>query len=48
MQLIVSAFGATDIPTTIGANPVDTANEFADWVIEYDLDGMDVDYEVGC
>ncbi|KAG6833011.1 hypothetical protein H0H87_012597 [Tephrocybe sp. NHM501043] len=45
VKLIVSAFGATDAPTTTGADPVATANTFAAWVKEYKLDGIDVDYE---
>ncbi|KAG5220861.1 glycoside hydrolase [Salix suchowensis] len=46
IKLIVSVFGATDAPTTNGADPVETANEMADWVKKFDLDGIDVDYEV--
>lgn len=45
ISLIVSAFGSTDIPTTAGADPVATANTMAAWVIEYGLDGIDIDYE---
>ncbi|KAH8107404.1 glycoside hydrolase family 18 protein [Phellopilus nigrolimitatus] len=45
IKLIVSAFGATDTPTTNGANAVNTANTIAAWVKQYDLDGIDVDYE---
>ncbi|KAH8112366.1 glycoside hydrolase family 18 protein [Phellopilus nigrolimitatus] len=43
--LIVSAFGSTDTPTTSGADAVDTANTIAAWVKQYDLDGVDIDYE---
>ena len=43
---MVSAFGATDAPTTNGANPTETANSMAAWVEQYGLDGLDVDYEV--
>ena len=43
---MVSAFGSTDIPTTTGADPVATANTMAAWVKQYQLDGIDVDYEV--
>lgn len=43
--MIVSVFGSTDTPTTSGADPTSTANTFAAWVIEYGLDGIDVDYE---
>lgn len=46
ISLIVSLFGSTDVPTTSGADPVATANTVAAWVKEYDLDGVDVDYEV--
>lgn len=45
IKLVVSAFGSTDVPTTTGADPVATANNFAAWVKQYDLDGIDVDYE---
>ncbi|TFY60415.1 hypothetical protein EVG20_g7424 [Dentipellis fragilis] len=45
IKLMVSAFGETDHPTTDGANPVTTANTMAAWVKQYDLDGIDVDYE---
>ncbi|KAK0501351.1 glycoside hydrolase family 18 protein [Armillaria luteobubalina] len=45
ISLMVAAFGSTDIPTTSGADPVATANAMAEWVIEYDLDGIDIDYE---
>ncbi|KDQ61714.1 glycoside hydrolase family 18 protein, partial [Jaapia argillacea MUCL 33604] len=45
IQLIVSLFGSTDVPTTSGADPITTADTMAAWVIEYDLDGVDVDYE---
>ncbi|KAJ7446689.1 glycoside hydrolase [Mycena latifolia] len=45
IKLIVSAFGSTDKPTTSGADPIATANTMGQWVIKYDLDGVDVDYE---
>ncbi|KAK0217904.1 glycoside hydrolase family 18 protein [Armillaria fumosa] len=45
ISLMVSAFGSTDTPTTAGADPVATANTMAAWVIEYGLDGIDIDYE---
>ncbi|KAG5639657.1 hypothetical protein H0H81_008818 [Sphagnurus paluster] len=45
IKLIVSAFGSTDTPTTSGADPISTANTMAAWVKQYDLDGIDVDYE---
>ncbi|KAI5117052.1 hypothetical protein M0805_005291 [Coniferiporia weirii] len=45
ISLIVSVFGSTDAPTSSGADPTDTANTVAAWVKEYDLDGVDIDYE---
>ncbi|KAI0049520.1 glycoside hydrolase family 18 protein [Auriscalpium vulgare] len=45
IKLLVSAFGSTDVPTTSGADPVKTANTMAAWVKQYNLDGIDVDYE---
>ena len=46
ISLIVSAFGATDSPTSSGADAATTANTIAAWVKQYQLDGVDVDYEV--
>ena len=46
IKLLVSAFGSTDVPTTSGADPIATANAMAAWVKKYNLDGIDVDYEV--
>lgn len=46
IKLIVSVFGSTDVPTSTRADPIATANTFAAWVKQYDLDGIDVDYEV--
>ncbi|PPR08139.1 hypothetical protein CVT24_012353 [Panaeolus cyanescens] len=45
IKLLVSAFGSTDVPTTVKADPIATANTMAAWVIKYGLDGIDVDYE---
>ncbi|KAG5654369.1 hypothetical protein H0H81_003827 [Sphagnurus paluster] len=45
IKLIVSAFGSTDTPTTSGADPIAMADTMASWVLQYDLDGIDVDYE---
>jgi len=44
---MVSLFGSTEIPTTIGSDPIATADTMASWVKKYGLDGVDVDYEVG-
>lgn len=46
IALMVSVFGSSDTPTSSGADPTDTANTMAAWVIQYGLDGIDVDYEV--
>ncbi|KAG2113001.1 glycoside hydrolase family 18 protein [Suillus discolor] len=45
ISLIVSAFGSTDTPTTSGYDPTTVANDLAAFVLEYDLDGVDIDYE---
>ncbi|KAH9847164.1 glycoside hydrolase [Lenzites betulinus] len=45
VSVLVSAFGATDAPTSGGADPVATANAMAQWVLDNQLDGIDVDYE---
>lgn len=45
ISLIVSAFGSTETPASSGYDPTDTANTMAAWVKEYDLDGIDVDFE---
>lgn len=46
ISLIVSAFGSSDTPTTSGTNPVTVANNLASWILEYGLQGVDIDYEV--
>lgn len=46
IQLGVSLFGSTDVPTTSGKDPIALANTVSAWVKEFDLDGVDVDYEV--
>ncbi|CAL1715059.1 unnamed protein product [Somion occarium] len=45
IKLMVSVFGSTDVPTSTGADPIATANTVAAWVKQFDLDGVDVDYE---
>ncbi|KZV61339.1 glycoside hydrolase family 18 protein [Peniophora sp. CONT] len=45
VKMMVSAFGATDSPTSSGADPVATADSLAAWVVSMGLDGVDVDYE---
>lgn len=41
----VSLFGATEYPLLSGGDPVDIGNKVADFVKQYNLDGVDVDYE---
>ena len=45
INLLVSAFGDADQPTTNGVDPVDIANKIAQFVTDTGLDGVDVDYE---
>jgi len=45
IKLMISLFGDTDDVTTDNNDPVQTANNMADWVLQYKLDGVDVDYE---
>ena len=45
VRLMVSAFGATEQPTTAGDDPVATAQALAQWVKEQGLDGVDCDFE---
>ncbi|KAG2119283.1 glycoside hydrolase family 18 protein [Suillus clintonianus] len=45
ISLIVSLFGSTETPTSSGYDPIGTANTMAAWVIQYGLQGVDVDYE---
>jgi chitinase len=42
---MVAAFGATDVPTSSGYDPVALANQMGQWIIDYNLDGIDIDYE---
>jgi len=44
-KVLVSAFGATEFPTTAGDDPVQTAQALAQFVIDNKLDGVDLDYE---
>nr|GAT53181.1 glycoside hydrolase family 18 protein [Mycena chlorophos] len=45
ISLIVSAFGSGSVPTSSGYDPTATAEYIANYVIEYGLAGVDVDYE---
>jgi len=48
ISLIVSLFGSTETPTSSGYDPIATANTMAAWVIQYGLQGVDIDYEASC
>ncbi|KAF8552690.1 glycoside hydrolase family 18 protein [Imleria badia] len=45
ISLIVSGFGSTETPTSSGVDAVTSANDMAAWVIQYGVQGIDVDYE---
>jgi len=45
ITLMVSAFGSTESPTTDGKDPTALAESMASWVKQWDMDGIDVDYE---
>ncbi|KAJ7446690.1 glycoside hydrolase family 18 protein [Mycena latifolia] len=45
IKLLVSAFGSTDVPTSSGLDPIAMATTMGNWVKQYNLDGIDVDYE---
>lgn len=46
ISLIVSAFGSTETPTSSGVDATTAANTMAAWVVQYGVNGIDVDYEV--
>lgn len=43
--VMVSAFGATDFPTSAGKDPVQVGRQLAQFVIDNQLDGVDLDWE---
>ncbi len=45
VSIVASAFGETDLPTTAGRDPVALANTMGQFVLNNDLDGIDVDWE---
>ncbi|KAJ6518858.1 glycoside hydrolase family 18 protein [Mycena sanguinolenta] len=45
IKVMVSAFGSDDVPTSTNVDPIAMANTMGNWVIEFGLDGIDVDYE---
>jgi hypothetical protein len=42
---MVSAFSSANAPTSEGADPVATADSIAQFVIQNNLDGVDIDFE---
>ncbi|OXC68759.1 hypothetical protein AYX13_02685 [Cryptococcus neoformans] len=45
IAIMIAAFGSTDQPTTGGADAKEVAQRLASFVMEYHLDGVDIDYE---
>jgi len=45
ISFLVSAFGYGDNPTSTGEDPVAVANKLAAFVKQYNLDGVDIDWE---
>ena len=45
VKLLVSAFGATQEPTSLGVDPVDCANKLSQFVKDNLFDGVDIDWE---
>lgn len=44
VKVLVSAFGAFEMPTTKGINPLACAKKLATFVINNELDGVDISY----
>ena len=44
-KILVSAFGATDFPTSAGADAAATCGDIASFVLDNNLDGVDLDWE---
>jgi len=45
VKVLVSAFGATEFPTSAGVDPVKCGTDLANWVKQNQLDGVDLDWE---
>jgi len=45
IKVLVSAFGSTDFPTSRGVDPVACGKSLAQFVIDNNLDGVDLDWE---
>ena len=44
-KILISAFGSTDFPTSAGKDPIIVATDLATFVLENNLDGVDIDWE---
>lgn len=44
IKLLISAFGATEFPTSAGKDPIVTANSLGDFVLKNNVDGVDIDW----
>ena len=45
IRIVVSAFGATDFPTSAGASASETCDDITEFVLANQLDGVDLDWE---
>lgn len=44
VKIMISAFGATEFPTTAGKDPITTAKALSSFVLANNLDGVDIDW----
>ena len=45
IKIMISAFGATEFPTSGKLDPIECANKLGKVVLENNLDGVDIDWE---
>jgi hypothetical protein len=45
MKIMVSAFGATEFPTSAGYDPDSYCTTLGNYVVQHKLDGIDLDWE---
>jgi len=45
VQILVSAFGPTEMPTSSGYGAVDCAQQLSQFVLANNLDGCDIDWQ---
>lgn len=45
VKILVSAFGATEFPTTSKIDPIECATKLGTFVKDNNLDGVDIDWE---